>query len=351
MWIPIAFYISISQLFFSCSTTKIVTPLFRITVNERDGFIDSTGKVIIKPKYETLHKSIGEGLIAFSENKKWGYIDLNENVVIKPTFTECGVFSNGLALAVDENKKVGFIDKSGSWQIEPIYDWATGFNKDLAIAQIVFKDQKDELLYDLNAELVGVINVNGKEVIPFKYNYAEFDAPGFTEDLIVLSEQGLSTVFDRAGKKLFYKSYHIGKYFDGKALCYDMDSNRYFFIDKLGVEVGNFTGSFKSIGAFSEGFAAAKSNYGSWGYIDTTGQFIIPPQFDMVGKFSGGLAKIKIGDKYGFVNKVGEKVIPTVYDDASDYDEGLAFVKLGQRVGYINRQNKWVWEQNQTAKN
>ena len=41
--------------------------------------------------------------------------------------------------------------------------------------------------------------------------------------------------------------------------------------------------------SFSEGLAAVSLDK-KWGFIDTKGQFVIPPQFGWVGDFSDGLA-------------------------------------------------------------
>src|SRR5579862_2060384 len=88
---------------------------------------------------------------------------------------------------------------------------------------------------------------------------------------------------------------------------------------------------------FSEGLAVAmREGEKLWGYINTSGDFAISPRFqssakdnvisDYVWSFSGGLAKIKVNGKYGFIDHSGEFVIPAQLLDASDYSDGLARV-------------------------
>lgn len=64
-----------------------------------------------------------------------------------------------------------------------------------------------------------------------------------------------------------------------------------------------------------------------WGFIDTLGNPIIRPQFDLVEDFINSAAIVNIGDKWGMINKKGKKVIPCRYD-------GIEFLE--------NTQNKIV---------
>jgi WG containing repeat len=86
---------------------------------------------------------------------------------------------------------------------------------------------------------------------------------------------------------------------------------------------------------FSEGLAVAmrKDTDQKWGYIDTTGNFAIPPQFisspqDYVWPFSGGFAKIKVKGLYGFIDHTGKFAIPPTLLDAGDFSDGMVRVVL-----------------------
>ncbi|EMJ63935.1 WG repeat-containing protein [Leptospira sp. P2653] len=61
-----------------------------------------------------------------------------------------------------------------------------------------------------------------------------------------------------------------------------------------------------------------------YGYIDKTGKFIIPSQFDNAHSFSEGLAAVQIGKKWGFIDKTGNFVIQPRFDIASHFSGGLA---------------------------
>lgn len=81
---------------------------------------------------------------------------------------------------------------------------------------------------------------------------------------------------------------------------------------------------------FSEGLAAFYSySKRLYGFIDTKGNMVIPPQFSKVQGFSEGLAAVKtLEGKWGFINKQGKMVLPAIYSSEPSYfQEGLAVIK------------------------
>ena len=110
------------------------------------------------------------------------------------------------------------------------------------------------------------------------------------------------------------------------------------------------------VDSFSEGLARVGKGDSDWnmklGYINTSGEVVIPLQYDFAVNFSEGLAWVGKRDadwnmKYGYINTVGEVVVPLEYDDASDFSDGMAMV--GKRdadgnwkYGYINTSGEVV---------
>ena len=84
------------------------------------------------------------------------------------------------------------------------------------------------------------------------------------------------------------------------------------------------------------------------GYIDKTGKIIIPPNFDFVGDFSGGLARVQIKGKWGFIDETGKIIVEPAFDFAEDFSEGLAAVAMRPRKngypawGYIDRSGVFI---------
>ncbi|BBE17850.1 hypothetical protein AQPE_2009 [Aquipluma nitroreducens] len=59
--------------------------------------------------------------------------------------------------------------------------------------------------------------------------------------------------------------------------------------------------------------------------------------YDNVISFSFGLAVVKSNKKYGFIDHSGEIIIPLIYDSANSFHEGLALVSAKDWKGFIDR--------------
>ena len=94
---------------------------------------------------------------------------------------------------------------------------------------------------------------------------------------------------------------------------------------------------------FANGLLSAKED-GFWGYINANGDFVISPQFDYAYEFSsGGVARVRFGDKYGYIDTNGKYLIEPQYDYAEDFaDNGLALVKIEEQFGYIDVEGNYA---------
>jgi hypothetical protein len=65
----------------------------------------------------------------------------------------------------------------------------------------------------------------------------------------------------------------------------------------------------------------------------------VPPEYDAVGNFHGGLALFRIGElekaRFGFLDKTGAEVIPAAFHRARRFSEGLAAARIGNLWGYV----------------
>ncbi|MCX6296234.1 MAG: WG repeat-containing protein [Bacteroidetes bacterium] len=94
-------------------------------------------------------------------------------------------------------------------------------------------------------------------------------------------------------------------------------------------------------GAYFEGIARVKMEH-KWGFIDTTGNVIIPPKYNEVTNFSGGLAKVRMGQKWGLVDTKGTVIIKPTFDAILDFVDGKAKVLLNGEEYYMNREGQRV---------
>lgn len=88
---------------------------------------------------------------------------------------------------------------------------------------------------------------------------------------------------------------------------------------------------------FSDGFAAVRIGT-NWGYVSVESKTLaIPANFSVAGDFSGDLAPAQLpGQTYGFINTSGEFAISPQFDFAAAFSEGLAAVRLDGLWGYVS---------------
>jgi hypothetical protein len=275
-----------------------------IQQNGKWGYIDSTGKIVVKPQFVSAEE-FSEGLAAFeNEHGKHGFIDESGTVVIEPKFDNWTDFSEGLA-AVSVDLEWGYIDKTGNWAIKPQFTAGRPFSDGLA--------------------LVGV-PLNGKVSFPpAEEDHVFIDKTGKvvvnpTDDILngTFSE-GVGTV------QLIRKT-------GVNAALIDKTGNVIIGVQEIETD------------GFSEGLVPAKQN-GKWGYLDPFGKFAIEPQFKEVRQFSEGLAAVLIGEKWGFIDHSGHVVIAPKYGIGYDrqnhnFSEGLALVYFQDKCAYINKTGK-----------
>lgn len=153
--------------------------LVRVCKDEKWGYVDNKGNVIIPLKYADA-KDFSEGYAlvgtfyamkycigGLMQENHYGFIDKKGKIVIPIKFADQSMCSNdgfhcGLA-AIGEYRsdnilagKIGYIDKSGDYIIKPQFDHASSFFMGLAMVE---KDERN-----------GIINTKGEIVMPLSYD-------------------------------------------------------------------------------------------------------------------------------------------------------------------------------------
>jgi hypothetical protein len=277
----------------SASQTSVTTPatgLFRVCVDERWGFIDSTGTIKIEPAFESAYCDFSEGLAPVDPEGppyRFGYIDTSGEMVIEPQFASAGQFSEGMAEVGDRDQGDG-----GKW---------------------------------------GAIDTSGSLVVPMQYD----SPPLFSEGLAAVKSDGDWYFIDKTGATALGPFSCAGNFSEGLAYV-DWGDGR-GFINKDGARVIELPDGLTCSGwpekGFSEGLAAIQSQARDtvlWGYIDTAGTLVIDPQYASAGAFSEGLAAAvtQVGGetRSGFIDKTGKWVIEPQFHAVFPFSEGLATV-------------------------
>ena len=74
-----------------------------------------------------------------------------------------------------------------------------------------------------------------------------------------------------------------------------------------------------------------------FGFIDTTGNWIINAHYDDASEFKEGLAAVCKNDSCFFIDKEGKKISTSFFDETESYKDGIAIVKKDSVYYLINR--------------
>ncbi len=136
---------------------------FQVEKNGKTGFRDLDGKIVIEPIYD-MAEMFSEGYSAVTVGEKHGFIDETGKYVLPlQSYEFLGSLHNGLA-DFRINDKVGFINIKGEVIIKPQFDWADEFSEGFCVV----RNDNGKLGSGKN----GYIDTTGKLVIDFKFKNA-----------------------------------------------------------------------------------------------------------------------------------------------------------------------------------
>ncbi len=309
-------------------------PLERFWENHKCGF-KRGGKIVIKAEYDFVDDFFGD-LAIVSKNDKYGYINKQGKVIIPLQYDfRLGTFHDGLAY-VKKDGKYGFIDKNGKIIIPLKYDDARRFNEGLAGVK--------------NNGKYGFINKQDKVVIPFQYDSVYIFRKGLAlvqkdGKIFTINKKGecvkfgCTTTTDKADNEVEDIDEYVKQFINEHYFAPFRKYNKFGFKrnDKVVIKA-----EYDYVHDFSEDLSVVGKN-DKCGYINKQGKVIIPLQYDFgTGDFHDGVAYVKKDEKYGFIDKNGKVIIPLKYDGARRFHEGLAEVKNNGKWGFINTQDKVV---------
>lgn len=332
--------------------------LANVRLNNKWGFISGQNNFVLAPIFEDA-EAFAEGLAAVKKDGKWGHINTSGQWVVKNIYEDAFSPSEGLA-RVKLNGKWGFISTSGLIVIPPQYNDVNDFDGGIAGANyfengvlLHFFIDKTGKEYRLKTDLVNKqpcpdfsiittkdtvtqgsiivfkIKSNGNLLKP-KYGWtvsAGKIISGQGTAMIKSDSRGLANQFITVTVEAF------GLKADSVE-CRGISSVSVYVMGKTEQNTGKKDNSDSPV-------PFLKKN-GKFIYTDRNLKPVITREFDNASLFEDGIAKVRINKKAGFINETGEEVIPVKYDELGDFYAGLCWAELGNTRGLINRQGVFV---------
>jgi len=225
----------------------------------------------------------------FKKGAKWGFIDIKGNEIAKPQYTYCRNFYGELAKV---NKNTFINIKGEVIKVEK---------------RIINSHHCFEGLAAVKSNILwGYMDINGKIVIPQKYNTVTDFNNGYA---IVSNKEGIFIIDKQGNEKIVKSDFKI-----------------------------------KSFKKFSEEMAVINVK-DKFGFLNTEGTIQIEPKYITVGHFENGVAWVRTRDnKVGFIDKKGAWVVEPKYISATNFDikSGIAMVRTVNGWEYINMKGESI---------
>ncbi|MDR2027172.1 MAG: WG repeat-containing protein, partial [Prevotellaceae bacterium] len=198
----------------------------------------------------------------------------------------------------------------------------------------------------------GCIDVNGKEIVPLKYDEIIIDQ--LKNPHVAANLNGKWGFVDKHGIEIMPFEYDSVKSFSGCRACVEKNGKYGFIDDKGNVVIPLIYDDCES--HFIENYENKHISPiwvrldGKYGYIDINSKVIVAPMYEYATSFyyGNGMATVVINDKAGFIDETGKEVTPFTYEPDFDkpynyrFYDNFANVKLNGKWGVIDRNNRVV---------
>lgn len=293
------------------------------------GYIDKDGNLAISFAGLSDGGEFYEGLAPVKIERGWGYINNAGQWVIPPQFAQASNFSEGLAAVKVGQKRFAYIRPNASAAFEISADAVGDFHEGLAM---IASDGK-----------CGYINKEGKFIIPQVYFFEgnHYSSDGAIPVKIKTTQPGAPSwiLIDQLNRPIFKSNFYgateVGEQLAGICVSLEKDSAA----SQTEKTKQDTAGSIESSGK------AKEKQIQRWGYIDTSGNYVIRPQYLAASPFSDGMASVafdyaKTNAKnlvFTYIDKNG-KQLPLKLKSAGQFSEGLAAVcdLNKETLGYID---------------
>jgi len=266
------------------------------------------------PKAGKEQSAIYPAQVSYLGEQKWGYIDSTGKFVLSPKFTMALRFqSNGLAVA-GEGEKVGMIDRIGKYIVEPVYTNIRDFHEERAIAQ----DDNGFTVLDASGKILS-------ETFPYISDYQSGRAAYYIQTQSGTIQYGY---LDETGKTIIKPVYEYAGEFEGDRAVVKLPGTGYALIGKDGTVLKKL--DYKYVKGISDGMIAFFTEQeGKYGYLNAKGDVAIAPMFLQAQNFKDGTAVVNVSDNYvvnqfALIDKKGKYLIQPQYNDILQLGDGMA---------------------------
>lgn len=300
-------------------------------------------KELLKDKGNTKQKTFVTGYYTIYENGKWGVIDTKQNTIIEPSYDEM--------IIIPDNSKPVFIVtlnanyETGSFETKVLdnnnNEIFTNYNK---VEAIYNQDKSNNLWYESMLKVqkdgkYGLINLDGKEILPCEYD--EIKPILGIKNIVLTVKDEKQGIVDNTGNIVVKNEYAqittlTDKYENGFIIKADngkygvVGTNGKLVIEAKYDEIKNVYGN--KMYVVKEG--------SSWKIVDEEANTYLQDKFDDIKEINIDKIVAKKDNKYGIISINGETVIDFTYDDLKFIYTDTYIAKKDNKYGIIDINNE-----------
>lgn len=305
---------------FSQPTNEKAEMLAAVKYLNKWGYINSSGKEIIIPKFDKAEDFSENGYAVVWLKNKAGIIDYNGRMILEPKYDDINIYHNDGFAQIILNEKKGVIElESGNVVIPAIY-------KDMYHYWEKENLNKGGLAVKLNGKW-GIIDKANKTIIHFQYD----SIVNLEKEVIPFLKDGNWGYLSPNGLEVIRPIYKEANEFKNRKAIVVTKNDTYDLVDKE----KQFGLDYTYIMQRDNGYLIRGRNY-KWGLLDKDANEIVAPNYDYIYEFKEGLARFGKDGKVGFLDKEGKEVVKAKYNDASDMNEGSIWTFLDNKYGLLD---------------
>lgn len=229
-------------------------------------------------------------LIPVEENERVGFADTTGKILIKPMYDDVSDFKEGLSI-VHKGDSVFFVNKENENTLGRIFNDALPFHNGLAPVKVKDKWFLIDRLGEIKSEAFDEMNE-------------------LSEDLYVVKQANLYCAIDEYGQKIYPCKFDKLGVFKNSCAYYQLE-NKYGFITKAGYV---HKPEFEWISDFGINSLAIYKLANKFGLISNNGKIVLEAKYDLIQICTDNIYLLVVNDHYGFYSGTGCFLSDIIYD-------------------------------------
>lgn len=345
-----------------------------VTNGSLHGLLDWEGKTVIACVYDDVDLNKYVGFCSVKRNGLKGLMSRTGEELVPCVFDDCGVIDE-LFLWTRKDNTYGIYSSEGE-KVQPckfssFFIYEEKKKKEVLLSDFAQLDQrKHPDLYAVVSGKVGTLDSeNFTTKLPCAYDYLSDFATRMKITNGVRTEQRLAVcrlngkygIVNSEGKQIQPMAFDelrkdvsdpSSKELPNMGSARDLHvriGDKWGILTAYGEQLAEV--KFDSVGVFHDGLAVVKAAE-RYGYIDRSGEIVIPIQWMAAYDFSEGLAALRVDKKhFQFINTAGTVVIKSKkYDSVGRFRNGICRVVKGGKVKWIDTKGKELKDESNSTK-